>query len=154
MARGNRKGKKRKSPTYQALSLFQINWSLRVGGHWRPKVRGWLHEGRVTEGGEGPGEVRPSVRLRHDRKWGGGGVLGKGEWNEEKGSPPGAFGIYNSSGRFLSALFPTANSNHGDNARHGKLKCACSSPRSGLGADASGGWRVYTGSCLVTYSIP
>jgi hypothetical protein len=105
MARGNRKGKKRKSPTYQALSLFQINWSLRVGGHWRPKVRGWLHEGRVTEGGEGPGEVRPSVRLRHDRKWGGGGVLGKGEWNEEKGSPPGAFGIYNSSGRFLSVFF-------------------------------------------------
>jgi hypothetical protein len=52
--------------THQALSLFDIDWSLGLGGHWRAKVRGWLHERRVTEGSEGPGEVRPSVfRLRH-----------------------------------------------------------------------------------------
>lgn len=52
--------------TYQALSLFNINWSLRLGGHWRAKVRGWLHERRVTDGIQWPREVRPSVfRLRH-----------------------------------------------------------------------------------------
>lgn len=52
--------------THQAVSLFDIDWSLGLGGHWRAKVRGWLHERRVTEGSEGPGEVRPSVfRLRH-----------------------------------------------------------------------------------------
>lgn len=50
--------------THQALSLFPIDWSL-GGGHWRAKVRGWLHERRVTEGGEGPDEVRAGVRLRH-----------------------------------------------------------------------------------------
>jgi hypothetical protein len=55
--------------TYQALTLFPIDWSL--GGHWRAKVRGWLHERRVTEGEEGPDELRPSVfRLRHGPKWG------------------------------------------------------------------------------------
>lgn len=54
--------------THQALSLFHIDWSLELGGHWKAKVRGWLHERRVTEGSEGPGEVRPSVfRLRHVR---------------------------------------------------------------------------------------
>jgi len=62
---------KEKAETHQALSLFPIDWSFGVGGHWRAKVRGWLHERRVTEWGEGPGEVRPGVRLRHDRKWGG-----------------------------------------------------------------------------------
>ena len=55
--------------THQALSLFDIDWSLGLGGHWRAKVRGWLHERRVTEGSEGPGDVRPSVfRLRHGRR--------------------------------------------------------------------------------------
>lgn len=73
-ARGN-EGVKRKARTHQALSLFPIDWSLGVGGHWRAKVRGWLHEKRVTERCEGPGEVRPGVRLRHDRKWG-----GRAEW--------------------------------------------------------------------------
>lgn len=60
--------KQQMAKTHQALSLFHIDWSLGLGGHWRAKVRGWLHERRVTEGSEDPGEVRPSVfRLRHVR---------------------------------------------------------------------------------------
>ena len=54
-----------KRRTHQALSLFPIDLSLGLGGHWRAKVRGWLHKGRVTEGGEDPGAMRPVFRLRH-----------------------------------------------------------------------------------------
>lgn len=66
---GMKRGRSILCETHQALTLFPIDWSL--GGHWRAKVRGWLHERRVTEGVEGPGELRPSVfRLRHGPKWG------------------------------------------------------------------------------------
>lgn len=57
--------KQHKEQTHEAVSLFPIDWSLGLGGHWRAKVCGWLHERRVTEGGARPGEVRPVVRLRH-----------------------------------------------------------------------------------------
>lgn len=74
MGMGMESTKSKKTRTHQALSLFHIDWSLGLGGHWRAKVRGWLHKRRVTEGSEGPGEVRPSVfRLRHVLVFSGGG---------------------------------------------------------------------------------
>jgi hypothetical protein len=68
-----------KEQTHQALSLFPIDWSLGLGGHWKAKVRGWLHERRVTEGGERSGELRAGIRLRHI-------VVGVSEWSPEWGS--------------------------------------------------------------------
>jgi hypothetical protein len=68
-----------KEQTYQALSLFPIDWSLGLGGHWKTKVRGWLHKRRVTEGGERSGELRAGIRLRHI-------VVGVSEWSPEWGS--------------------------------------------------------------------
>jgi hypothetical protein len=51
--------KKQNDETYKALSLFPIDCSL--GDHWGRKVRGWLHERRVTrvEGPESRSRLPP-----------------------------------------------------------------------------------------------